>query len=319
MGDEEGKPEEKVVIDYDALDPETGFKAVELQIWNAFEGFLAKPEDERGEPDGWIDEFSEEKKLDKRRVKYVTTVGIYAGPRDDFNQRVGSGKAIYANGDVYEGDFYEGKKHGQGHYTFKKIGRSEVDAALEKMWKSKQESESHEAFVTRAAEYLQIGKVIVETALEYGFYPCYHGDYVFGQRSGEGLMKNKDGSVYKGQWLGNKRHGQGIMYFLNGDTYSGNWDMGAKHGFGVYSFAKGGENRGEWNRGVFTEGQWLMADGNYYEGRFDKKNRPSDSEASMHFPGKRISMQGVFKKGKWAPLPDLVVCDEKPHEAEWQA
>lgn len=320
MADEDGAVEEQVHIDYDAIDDATGFKVAELAIWRAFEEMLAKPEEDRQDVDAWCDEFSEEKKYDKKRVKFVVTMGIYAGARDEFNQRSGSGKAIYANGDVYEGDFFEGKKHGQGHYTFKKDGRSEVDTLLEKLAAQKPAGETQEAFVARASAALKIGTVIVESALEYGYYPCYHGDYDLGFRTGQGLMKNKDGSVYKGQWLKNKRHGQGLLYYVNGDVFSGEWQDGLKHGFGTYRFANGkGEYRGEWQKGNFVDGQWLMCDGNYYEGKFDKKNRPCDVAATLHFPSAKMAVSGVYKKGRWAPLNEFRVSEEVPAAEEWAA
>lgn len=320
MADDEIIEEEQVVIDYEALDETTGFKRAELEIWNAFEKYLAQPEDDRPDVDAWVDEFAEEKKFDKKRVKYVATLGIYAGPRDEFNQRSGSGKAIYANGDVYEGDFHHGKKHGVGHYIYKKQGKSEVDGLIEKAYKAKPAAESDDAFAARIAKHLKVGESIVKAALEFGFFPCYHGEYQRGVRVGDGMMKAKDGSVYRGEWRDNKRHGQGILYYVNGDAYSGQWENGLKHGFGTYRFADGGEYRGEWVKGVFAEGQWVMRDGNYYEGLFDKKNRPSDANARMHFPQLGITMSGVFKKGKWAPLNELTVSEEKPADVgEWEA
>lgn len=310
--------EERVVIDYDAIDEATGFKKAELDIWKAFESqVLNKTEDERPEVEGWVDEFADESKFDKKRVKFVATLGIYAGPRDEFNQRAGSGKAIYSNGDSYEGDFFEGKKHGQGHYIFTKEGPSESDKLIKGT--KREEGESDEAFVARCAKALKIGESIVAIALEYGFLPCYHGDYHLGVRTGQGLMKCKDGSVYKGAWLNNKRHGKGMLYYVNGDIYSGQWEEGMKHGFGTYRFAQGGEYRGEWKKGVFQEGQWIMVDGNYFEGTFDKKNRPCDSNATMHFPGKQLTMRGEYKKGRWAPLNELIVSKEVPAEEQWAA
>lgn len=320
MADEENVVEEKIVIDYDLIDDLTGFKKAEIDIWNKYEEFLAKPEADRGDVDTWTDEFCEESKFDKKRVKFVTTVGIYAGPRDEFNQRSGSGKAIYANGDVYEGDFFEGKKHGVGQYIFKKLGKSEIDKLVEKQWNSKSSDESNESFIARVAKAIQVGPSIVQHVLEYGFFPCYQGDYARGLRVGQGVMKNKDASVYKGDWKDNKRHGQGIFYYINGDIYSGQWSEGLKHGFGTYRFADGSEYRGEWVKGLFTQGQWIMKDGTYFEGKFDKKNRPCDEAGSMHFPRKGISMVGVFQKGRWAPLNELTVSDEVPVEGEaWSA
>ena len=314
-----GDEEPKVVIDYNALDEATGFKKADITIWQAYvTNVLDIPEDDRPDAEGWAEEWAEENNYDKRRVKAVTTLGIYAGPRDEFNQRTGSGKAIYANADVYEGEYLEGKKHGQGHYTFTKQGKSEVDKLIEKMRQSKAATESDEEFVARCAKALQVGTSIVEAAIEYGSLPCYHGDYLRGMRTGQGLMKNSDGTVYKGDFSGNARHGQGMFYFLNGDVYSGEWADGKKHGFGTYRFAAGGEYRGEWSKGVFTDGQWIMKDGIYFEGKFDNKNRPCDAAGTMHFPHLAMSMQGDFHMGRWAPLSTLQTNGEVPvDESAW--
>ena len=314
-----GDDEPKVVIDYNALDEVTGFKKADITIWEAYsKSVLEVPEDDRPDAESWADEWAEEKGYDKRRVKAVTTLGIYAGPRDEFNQRTRSGKAIYANGDVYEGEFLEGKKHGQGHYTFTKQGKSEVDKLIEKMVQAKPADEPQEAFTARCAKALQIGTAIVEAALEYGFLACYHGDYIRGMRTGQGLMKNSDGTLYKGDFSGNARHGQGMFYFLNGDVYSGEWSEGKKHGFGTYRFATGGEYRGEWSKGVFTDGQWIMQDGIYFEGKFDKRNRPCDANGTMHFPHLAMSIDGDFRMGRWAPLSTLQTNGEVPvDESAW--
>eukprot|EP00658_Telonema_sp_P-2_P018157 TRINITY_DN17124_c0_g1_i2.p1 TRINITY_DN17124_c0_g1~~TRINITY_DN17124_c0_g1_i2.p1 ORF type:complete len:154 (-),score=52.51 TRINITY_DN17124_c0_g1_i2:58-519(-) len=124
------------------------------------------------------------------------------------------------------------------------------------------------------------------------------------------------GDVYKRQI--NAEYGQGMFYFLNGDVYSGEWADGKKHGFGTYRFAAGGEYRGEWSKGVFTDGQWIMKDGIYFEGKFDNKNRPCDAAGTMHFPHLAMSMQGDFHMGRWAPLSTLQTNGEVPvDESAW--
>ncbi|EPY39345.1 hypothetical protein AGDE_01204 [Angomonas deanei] len=125
-------------------------------------------------------------------------------------------------------------------------------------------------------------------------------------------MKNKDATLYKGEFLDNKRHGQGVFYYLNGDIFSGNWKGGLKHGYGTYHFNGGGEYRGEWSKGAFTQGQWILPDGTYYEGKFDQKNRPRDDAASMHFPSIHMAQNGIFKRGVWAPTSGLFESEEVP-------
>jgi hypothetical protein len=319
MADEENAP--LPVIDYEEIDTQTGFRTAELAIWKAFETEVLKvKEDDRPDPEGWVDQWADEHpNYDRKRVKAVATYGIYTGGRDNFNERSGTGKAFYQTGDTYEGEFYRGKKHGTGHYVFVSQGMSEVDKLLAKAAKARKADEGDNEFVARLAATLRVGKAIVEGFLEFGALPCYHGNYDAGHRSGQGVMKCNDGSIYNGEWLLSKRHGQGLVYYVNGDVYSGLWDAGKKHGIGTYRFANGGEYRGEWNKGVFVEGQWIMRDGNYFEGKFDAKNRPCDDDGQMHFPDRHVAMKGVFRKSVWAPTNDIVVSDEAPVPAEWVA
>ena len=74
---------------------------------------MLKPEDEREEEEEWAENYATENNLDRNRITTVIKLGIYAGERDEFNQRTGEGKAIYASGDLYEGQYWEGKKNGQ--------------------------------------------------------------------------------------------------------------------------------------------------------------------------------------------------------------
>jgi len=309
-------------VDYETIDEATGFRAAELEIWNAFnEDVLKKPEDDRPDVDSWIDSWSEEHPgHDRKRVRYVATMGIYTGPRDAFNQRTGVGKAFYPNGDSYEGEFYLGQKHGVGHYVFSKAGPSEVDRVVTKaLKKNRADHGDDESFIHFVATTFEFAPAVVAAVLEYGALPCYHGEYDSGARTGQGLMKCADGSVYKGEWLANQRSGQGMVYYVNGDVFSGQWEGDKKHGFGTYRFAKGGEYRGEWVKGVFTEGQWIMPDGNYYEGKFDAKNRPCDDNATIYFTQRHVAATGAFKKGVWAPKNEMTVSDVVPVPPEWVA
>lgn len=45
-------------------------------------------------------------------------LGEYEGDRNEGEERHGKGKAKLPNGDVYEGEYSHGKRHGQGTYRF---------------------------------------------------------------------------------------------------------------------------------------------------------------------------------------------------------
>lgn len=308
-------------VNLEEINEATGFKRADEFVWSAFErGFLNAGEDADPDAETWADNFVEQCErdgvtLERNFVKAVCTLGIYAGLRDEFNQRSGNGKAVYANGDRYEGEFFQDKKHGIGEYVFVSKGKSEADRLVEKEIQKVYQGNVaavDERAVSAMAEKFQLSKSVVAGIVEYGFFPWYHGDYVRGKRTGRGIMKNKDATIYKGEFLDNKREGQGVFYYLNGDIYSGNWKGGLKHGYGTYHFANGGEYRGEWVNGMFTQGQWILPDGTYYEGKFDKKNRPFDNAASMHYPALSMAQNGTFKRGVWAPTSELRVCEEIP-------
>ncbi|CCW68842.1 unnamed protein product [Phytomonas sp. Hart1] len=308
-------------VNLEEINETTGFYVAEEYVWKAFEkGFLTAGEDADGDVNSWVERFCSEAEehgtvFDQNFVKSICTLGIYAGLRDEFHQRSGCGKSIYPNRDEYEGEFFQGKKNGSGHYIFLSKGKNEIDKIVEAEIKAIYNGDlkkTDETAIRSIAEKYQIGIHIVAGVIEYGFFPCYHGDYAAGKRSGCGIMKNKDATIYKGEFLENKREGQGVFYYLNGDIYSGNWKGGLKHGYGTYHFVGGGEYRGEWVNGVFTQGQWILQDGTYYEGKFDKLNRPLDTNASMHYPRIKLTQFGTFKRGLWAPTSQLQVCDEVP-------
>ena len=45
--------------------------------------------------------------------------GEYEGGRNDAGERHGEGKATLPNGDIYEGYYANGQRHGNGTYKFK--------------------------------------------------------------------------------------------------------------------------------------------------------------------------------------------------------
>ena len=45
-------------------------------------------------------------------------LGRYAGDRNDKEERHGYGETQLPNGDEYQGEYQNGKRHGRGKYTF---------------------------------------------------------------------------------------------------------------------------------------------------------------------------------------------------------
>ena len=79
----------------------------------------------------------------------------------------------------------------------------------------------------------------------------YIGNWVNGDREGQGIMHWPDGRTYVGNWVNNKRDGKGILtFFKNGAKYAeynGNWVNGKRHGDGVLIIKDGPIIRGVWD------------------------------------------------------------------------
>lgn len=63
---------------------------------------------------------------------------------------------------------------------------------------------------------------------------------------GQGTFKDDAGNVYVGQWLDGQRNGQGIMTWANGDRYEGTFAQDLRHGQGTFTKADGTRYSGEW-------------------------------------------------------------------------
>ena len=136
----------------------------------------------------------------------------------------------------------------------------------------------------------------------------YSGNWVNDEKSGQGVMKYKNGDEYDGGWKNDKKSGKGIMkYFItildapdkykeyygdwvddkitgegvmkykNNDEYNGNWVDNKKSGKGVMTYADGSKYDGNWledeksGKGVMTD-----ADGSVYDGYWLYDNRSGE-------------------------------------------
>ncbi|MDR0552856.1 MAG: hypothetical protein LBG13_02055 [Holosporales bacterium] len=138
----------------------------------------------------------------------------------EYNGRWGGGNFIegtvtYANGDVYEGCFANGRPHGWGKYTFANKSYSEGQ------WKNG-------VFVkARANGYIHYGS---DGAL----------------LNGEFALVLPNGNKYDGEWKDGKFM-KGTVIYANGGVYEGYFAYGKRNGWGRYTFAD--ESRffeGEW-------------------------------------------------------------------------
>ena len=124
----------------------------------------------------------------------------------------GKGTYYYADGNIYEGQWVEGNKHGEGSHTW-------VDGLV----RDRLTLPPHPTRNPR---------------------PKSHPD--------PGPDPNpvpSPNQVYKGQWVDDTMHGRGKYVFPNGNTYEGQYEAGVRHGKGKFTYANGGVYTGGFANG----------------------------------------------------------------------
>ena len=140
--------------------------------------------------------------------------------------RQGSGRLVYANGDVYEGDWVENKRNGLGK-------------------------------LLQASGYVYEGTWVDNKA--HGFGCCtyvsgntYEGNWASNRRHGAGKSVSVNGDVYIGNWSQDRKHGNGEITHSDGNKYEGMWEDNKPHGEGVYTYINGNVHTGSFVNGKLT-------------------------------------------------------------------
>ena len=131
----------------------------------------------------------------------------YEGERNERGERHGNGKAVLPNGDVYEGQYKNGMRHGKGQYIFND---------------------------QNGAKYVGDYKDNRKNGFGTFFYPDgsrYEGFWKDDKRHGRGIYYYGNGDVYEGEWNNDQRHGQGTYkYATDKMIYEGLWRNGKRSG-----------------------------------------------------------------------------------------
>ncbi|KAM3137522.1 hypothetical protein pb186bvf_010312 [Paramecium bursaria] len=110
----------------------------------------------------------------------------------------GRGKALYANNEIYDGEYDNGIRQGKGVYIYANGDRYEGD------------------FIKNLKH--GIGKLVYKDKGE------YYGQWENGQRHGEGIFTYVNKDVYSGWWAFGKKDGKGTyVYADTGARLVGDW------------------------------------------------------------------------------------------------
>jgi len=153
--------------------------------------------------------------------------GIYEGERNEANLFDGHGKMTYSDGDVYEGEWKDGKKQGFGELR----------------------TGSGNHYKGYFEEGLRCGEGM-QTWPNGG--SLYKGTWRAGDPHGRGRMIHQNKmtftGMYEGEYRNGKREGSGYWQFSNGDTYDGRWSSGRIDGVGLYRAVDGYSISACWQR-----------------------------------------------------------------------
>lgn len=110
--------------------------------------------------------------------------------------------------------------------------------------------------------------------------------------SGLGVIRFKDGGIYRGETKNGHFEGKGQMEYPDGDIYTGQWKDGKANGFGTFFSEQGVHYEGEWLDDQF-HGQGVE----YFE--FDKGKYSGGFQHGKKSGHGRFDMDGVTYEGEF--------------------
>lgn len=195
----------------------------------------------------------------------------------------GNGKAVFQNGQIYDGAWRAGKKEGQGTLTFPDGGE----------FVGTFDNNIQEKGMLRRADGTE-----------------YSGNWKDGKLTGDGSARWPDGSRYTGTWkqgkfdgYGTLKAGRNILKYVpeqnwqEGTMYTGSWKVGLRHGQGTYSYVDGRVFVGAWKNDApdGRPGTLKWKDGSYFRGVWVKGTIKGD--------GTYIDRFGNDFQGFWEGTP----------------
>jgi len=221
-----------------------------------------------------------------------------------YGMRHGKGVCVYSDGLMYEGSWVMGKEHGKG------------------------------LLMTGDRQVIYTGDWLEGNMHGFGTYTFgngdrYSGDWREGSRHGKGDYTFQNGCKYSGEWKDNRRSGRGMFVWTDGSYYSGDWELAQRHGRGKLELANGFVYDGMWSRNVIEgKGICKFPGGQEYEGTYKNGLREgrgtiSFAEGAVYegrFREDRFDGQGTLKVNQVVPgaLPDEVMIPLQVQSDFWR-
>jgi hypothetical protein len=213
------------------------------------------------------------------------------------NALSGRGQILWANGNRYDGDLVQGRKHGEGSFAWASGQRYSGQWADDQpRGKGQMRFANGDDYEGEVADGLPQG----QGRMRYASGDSYDGRFIQGKPEGQGVYRWANGQSYEGPWQGEQPHGHGTLRFANGNIYEGPLVRGTPEGQGRLTYAGGDRYEGQlrqgqpdgqgsyrWTNGDQYTGQWQLgrkhgqgrmqwANGDAWEGRFENDGQTGD-------------------------------------------
>jgi len=124
----------------------------------------------------------------------------------------------------------------------------------------------------------------------------YEGNWVEGNRTGQGTYTWGTGTKYVGDFVNAKKHGKGYHVYRDGSSYQGDFANHTREGTGTLTWADGTKHEGGWkndNRHGF--GTTTRLDGSVFQGEWENDLRMG--RHSLNWTTPPFSVEAVFERG----------------------
>ncbi len=218
-------------------------------------------------------------------------------------QVIGSG----ING-IYEGEFVDGKFHGEGIFLPIKGGMYKGSFKNNKHHGQGILADPNGAVIVGIFEESIMVDTLEKSQL---LLRCLEGDCNNGVGRLQTLAKDIEISTYKGEFWKGKFHGKGKLIFMDGHFYDGYFKNGLFEGQGVLIYPDGSVEAGEWEankldkRSEDIKASLLCLEGNCKNG----------CGTSTDYKGRKYT--GNFKNGKYEGYGKMLYSDGSYYEGEW--
>jgi hypothetical protein len=183
---------------------------------------------------------------------------IYEGAFE-YGASNGYGVCTWPTGWVYQGEWMNDLRHGQGR-CFQRIRRRRHNEDDEDESDSDDDDDDTSIGEEYSGEW-QEDMWNGTGTLRFAGGDVYHGQFFRDKMHGQGRYSFSDGSVYEGEFRKDVRSGQGNMVYADGQVYDGQWRKNWRDGHGTLSFTDGSVFEGTFKSDEQREGLLRMSDG----------------------------------------------------------